>query len=191
LPTMRWDRHRRLKARTQNCRWHVMDDLAYNRAMVDIDAEGGVPAPDWPRCTHRSEEADSRCNGRRVDGFDHCLAHLDPEQRSPPAQGPGIAVPDGALCWRGRGLTAPPGCASSARQVNGFAPGRVSRLRPTRPRTGNFHTVSTHSTSGLHTRALCCTAAPRGEIVMPRNRWRAPTAGPWGITRSNLTIATA
>ena len=49
--------------------------------MVDIDADDRVPTPsDWPTCTHRSGEADSPCNGRQVDGFDHCLAHLEPEQ---------------------------------------------------------------------------------------------------------------
>jgi len=35
------------------------------------------------------------------------------------------------------------------------------------PRTGNSHAVSTPSTSRLHTRALCCTAAPRGRRPCP------------------------
>lgn len=28
--------------------------------------------PDWPTCAHD----DGRCTGRRIDGFEHCLAHL-------------------------------------------------------------------------------------------------------------------
>jgi hypothetical protein len=35
------------------------------------------------------------------------------------------------------------------------------------PRTGNSRAVSTPSTSKLHTRALCCTAAPRGRRPCP------------------------
>jgi hypothetical protein len=52
--------------------------LFYNWAMSDHRAEGDMPAPGWPTCGHA--EGDDHCIGRRVDGFDHCLAHLEPDQ---------------------------------------------------------------------------------------------------------------
>jgi hypothetical protein len=48
--------------------------------MVDIHTDDQVPPPSWPTCTHQTEESGGSCNGRQVDGFDHCLAHLEPEQ---------------------------------------------------------------------------------------------------------------
>ena len=35
--------------------------------------------PDWPTCAHR-EATERPCIGRRAEGFDHCLAHLKPQQ---------------------------------------------------------------------------------------------------------------
>ena len=47
---------------------------------MDIHTDDQVPPPSWPTCTHQTGESGSPCNGRQVDGFDHCLAHLEPEQ---------------------------------------------------------------------------------------------------------------
>jgi hypothetical protein len=47
--------------------------------VADTDADDEAPPPAWPRCSH--VEGDDTCLGRLVDGFDHCLAHLDePDQ---------------------------------------------------------------------------------------------------------------
>jgi uncharacterized protein YjbI with pentapeptide repeats len=51
-------------------------DLAYNCAMHDTDAS----RPDWPTCSHHSRESGRSCVGRRAGEFDHCLAHLTPDQ---------------------------------------------------------------------------------------------------------------
>jgi uncharacterized protein YjbI with pentapeptide repeats len=48
--------------------------------MVDIHADDQGPPPSWPTCTHQTGESAHPCKGRQVDGFDHCLAHLEPEQ---------------------------------------------------------------------------------------------------------------
>jgi uncharacterized protein YjbI with pentapeptide repeats len=48
--------------------------------MVDIGTDDQEPTPSWPTCAHRNGETGSPCIGRQVDGFDHCLAHLEPEQ---------------------------------------------------------------------------------------------------------------
>ena len=60
--------------------WHATSDLSYNGTMADIGTDDQAAAPQWPTCRHRNSETGSPCIGRRVDGFDHCLAHLEPEQ---------------------------------------------------------------------------------------------------------------
>jgi len=67
-----------------------------------------APAPSWPTCVHRTRETGRACNGKQVDGFDQCLAHLRPRQleqvlrRFTPGadlEAPGTAV-DAALLAR-------------------------------------------------------------------------------------------
>ena len=48
--------------------------------MVDIGPDDRVPGLPWPTCAHRREEVGDACNGRQADGFEYCLAHLEPEQ---------------------------------------------------------------------------------------------------------------
>jgi uncharacterized protein YjbI with pentapeptide repeats len=59
--------------------------------MVGVDASDQVPAPSWPTCKRRSGETGSPCIGWQVEGFDRCLAHLEPEQLDEALQrlGPG------------------------------------------------------------------------------------------------------
>lgn len=47
---------------------------------MDIDSDYTLVTSNWPKCRHRSEETGSACTGRQVDGFAHCLAHLEPQQ---------------------------------------------------------------------------------------------------------------
>ena len=61
-------------------RWHAISDLAYNRMMVNIGTDDQAPTPSWPTCAHRRGETGRPCNGKQVDGFDHCLTHLGPGQ---------------------------------------------------------------------------------------------------------------
>ena len=37
-----------------------------------------LPAPHWPTCVHA--DSDEACIGSQVEGFDRCLAHLEPDQ---------------------------------------------------------------------------------------------------------------
>lgn len=48
--------------------------------MVDLDQDDHASARRWLTCQYRRGEGDSPCDGRRVDGFARCLAHLKPEQ---------------------------------------------------------------------------------------------------------------
>lgn len=59
--------------------------------MTEIDGDDQALAPSWLTCTHRSRESSSPCTGKQVDGFDYCLAHLEPEQLNQALQrlGPG------------------------------------------------------------------------------------------------------
>jgi hypothetical protein len=48
--------------------------------MPEHQAERDLPAPDWPTCDH--VESGKICIGKRVDGFDCCMAHISDEQVS-------------------------------------------------------------------------------------------------------------
>jgi uncharacterized protein YjbI with pentapeptide repeats len=56
--------------------------------------EGQALVPSWLTCSYGSDENGIRCIGRQVDGFDHCLEHLEPEQLNEALGrvGPGIDV---------------------------------------------------------------------------------------------------
>jgi Pentapeptide repeats (9 copies) len=56
--------------------------------------------PYWPACAHRDSETDKPCIGRRVDGFDHCLAHLETAQLDWALQrlGPGADLHASGTC---------------------------------------------------------------------------------------------
>jgi hypothetical protein len=58
---------------------------------IGIGVANQESARSWLTCTHRSEETGSPCIGRQVDGYDYCLAHLEPEQLNQALQqlGPG------------------------------------------------------------------------------------------------------
>jgi len=48
--------------------------------MTDAEVEDQIPAPSWSTCMSGRSVAGEPCRGRQVDGFDRCLAHLEPEQ---------------------------------------------------------------------------------------------------------------
>jgi uncharacterized protein YjbI with pentapeptide repeats len=48
--------------------------------MMDIGSDDQVGAVPWPTCAYRRGETGVACNGRQVDGFEYCLAHLEPEE---------------------------------------------------------------------------------------------------------------
>lgn len=47
--------------------------------MMDADEDHEVFGYSWPICAYQNEEDNSQCSGRKIAKFNHCLAHLQPE----------------------------------------------------------------------------------------------------------------
>ena len=48
--------------------------------MAATSTDDRVPTPSDEMCVFKGDDSGSRCPGQKADGFDRCLAHLEPVQ---------------------------------------------------------------------------------------------------------------
>ena len=48
--------------------------------MAVTSTDDQVPTPGDDTCAFKQEDSEEPCPGHKADGFDHCLAHLEPAQ---------------------------------------------------------------------------------------------------------------